>query len=214
MRVFIAEDQFLLRHGLENLLSSNGIEVAGSADTAERLAEMVDESAASLALLDIRMPPTHTDEGLRAAMELRTRRPGFTVVLLSQYVERLYVNELLADNAGGVGYLLKDRVFEEQQFVDALRAVHDGGTVIDPEVVTALMRRSRVQKSLDRLTPRETEVLAWMAEGETNSRIAARLVITEKAVAKHINSMFAKLDLPDSGSNTRRVQAVLTFLQS
>lgn len=218
MKVFIAEDQFLLRRGLEELVASHGVPVAGSAARAEGLVDAVERSGATLALLDIRMPPTQTDEGLRAALQLRTRRPGFPVVLLSQYVEQLYLEELLGRPGtgapqGGVGYLLKDRVFDDHQFVDALHTVHAGGTAVDPEVVQTLMRRRAVQEPLDRLTPRESEVLGLMAAGASNTRIADRLVVTEKAVAKHINSIFAKLDLPDDGSNARRVQAVLTFLR-
>ena len=217
MRVFIAEDQFLLRRGLEELLTAHRVTVAGTAAQTEGLVSAVERSEASLALLDIRMPPTETDEGLRVALELRRRRPGFPVVLLSQYVELLYLEELLGGpgpgSQGGVGYLLKDRVFDDRQFMDALRTVHAGGTAVDPEVVQALMRRRSVQEPLDRLTPREAEVLGLMAAGASNTRIAEQLVVTEKAVAKHINSIFAKLDLSDDGSNARRVQAVTTFLR-
>lgn len=213
MRVFIAEDQFLLRRGLEQLLESHDVEVAGSVADAEGLATRVLDSGADLALLDIRMPPTNTDEGIRAALDLRRRRPGFPVVLLSQYVEELYLDELLSDDSGGVGYLLKDRVFDDVAFVTALRTVADGGTSVDPEVVSRLMQRRAVVTRLERLTPRELEVLARMAEGEANGEIAAGLFVTEKAVAKHINSMFAKLDLPETSSNSRRVLAVLEFLR-
>ena len=217
MRVFIAEDQFLLRRGLEELLTAHRVTVAGTAAQTEGLVSAVERSEASLALLDIRMPPTETDEGLRVALELRRRRPGFPVVLLSQYVELLYLEELLGGpgpgSQGGVGYLLKDRVFDDRQFMDALRTVHAGGTAVDPEVVQALMRRRSVQEPLDRLTPREAEVLGLMAAGASNTRVAEQLVVTAKAVAKHINSIFAKLDLSDDGSNARRVQAVTTFLR-
>ncbi|WP_425307384.1 response regulator transcription factor [Ammonicoccus fulvus] len=213
MRVFIAEDQFLLRRGLEDLLTAHGIEVAGSEGNAEDIVARVAASEASLALLDIRMPPTNTDEGIRAALALRSASPGFPVVLLSQYVEELYLDELLSDGVGGVGYLLKDRVFDDVQFVTALRTVAAGSTSVDPEVIARLMQRRTVRTRLDRLTPREYEVLSHMAEGASNSLIAERLVVTEKAVAKHINSMFAKLDLPESSSNARRVQAVLEFLR-
>lgn len=213
MRVFIAEDQFLLRRGLEQLLESHAVEVAGSVADAEDLAARALDSGADLALLDIRMPPTNTDEGIRAALDLRRRRPGFPVVLLSQYVEELYLDELLSDDAGGVGYLLKDRVFDDVAFVAALRTVAAGGTSVDPEVVSRLMQRRAVVTRLERLTPRELEVLARMAEGEANGEIAAGLFVTEKAVAKHINSMFAKLDLPETSSNSRRVLAVLEFLR-
>lgn len=213
MRVFIAEDQFLLRRGLEDLLTAHGIEVAGSVADAQTVVDGVRESNADLALLDIRMPPTHTDEGIRAALDLRRATPGFPVVLLSQYVEELYLDELLADGTGGVGYLLKDRVFDDVQFVAALRTTAAGGTSVDPEVVARLLKRRAVQSKVARLTPREFEVLSLMAEGESNQQIAGKLFVTEKAVAKHINSMFAKLDLPDSNSNARRVLAVLTFLR-
>ncbi len=213
MRVFIAEDQFLLRRGLEDLLTTHGIEVADSAADADDIVARVRASGASLALLDIRMPPTNTDEGIRAALALRAATPGFPVVLLSQYVEELYLDELLSDGAGGVGYLLKDRVFDDVQFVTALRTVAAGSTSVDPEVIARLMQRRTVRTKLDRLTPREYEVLSHMAEGASNTLIAERLVVTEKAVAKHINSMFAKLDLPESSSNARRVQAVLEFLR-
>ncbi|WP_431310328.1 LuxR C-terminal-related transcriptional regulator [Luteimicrobium album] len=167
-----------------------------------------------LALLDVRLPPSFADEGLRAALEARRRFPGLPVLLLSQYVEQLYVDELLADGAGGVGYLLKDRVFDDVQFVSALRTVAAGGTAVDPEVVRALMQRRSASALLDRLTPRELEVLALMAEGEGNTGIAERLVVTEKAVAKHINSILTKLDLPASATVSRRVVAVLTYLRS
>lgn len=212
MRVFIAEDQFLLRRGLEDLLAAHGIEVAGSAADASALLEQIAETGATLALLDIRMPPTNTDEGIRAALALRASKPGFPVVLLSQYVEELYLDELLSDDRGAVGYLLKDRVFDDVQFVATLRAVAAGSTSVDPEVIARLMQRRAVQSTLSRLTPREYEVLSHMAEGESNTRIAERLVVTEKAVAKHINNIFAKLDLPES-SSARRVQAVLAFLR-
>lgn len=213
MRVFIAEDQFLLRRGLEDLLASHDVEVVGSAADATDLLAGVLGSGADLALLDIRMPPTNTDEGIRAALALRHERPGFPVVLLSQYVEELYLDELLGDDAGSVGYLLKDRVFDDVAFVAALRSVAAGGTSVDQEVVARLMQRRAVATRLERLTTRELEVLARMAEGESNGEIAQRLFVTEKAVAKHINSMFAKLDLPETSSNSRRVLAVLEFLR-
>lgn len=213
MRVFIAEDQFLLRRGLEDLLASHDVVVSGSATDATDLPGRVLGSGADLALLDIRMPPTNTDEGIRAALELRRERPGFPVVLLSQYVEELYLDELLGDDAGGVGYLLKDRVFDDVAFVAALRSVAAGGTSVDQEVVARLMQRRAVATRLERLTARELEVLARMAEGESNGEIAQRLFVTQKAVAKHINSMFAKLDLPETSSNSRRVLAVLEFLR-
>ena len=214
MQVFVAEDQFLLRQGLVNLLSSNGLTVAGSADSGTGLVDAVVESGAELALLDIRMPPSNTDEGIRAALELRRRRPGFPVVLLSQYVEQLYLDELLADGATGVGYLLKDRVFDDISFVASLRTVARGGTAVDPAVVAALMQRRSVATRMERLTPREVEVLSLMAEGHANPTIAQRLFVTDKAVQKHINSIFTKLDLDDATITARRVQAVLTYLRS
>lgn len=213
MRVFVAEDQFLLRQGLENLLAGNGVSLAGSADSGAGLVDAIMDSDATLALLDIRMPPTNTDEGIRAALELRRRRPGFPVVLLSQYVEQLYLDELLTDGASGVGYLLKDRVFDDVSFVASLRTVAGGGTAVDPAVVSALMQRRTVVQRLERLTAREVEVLAQMAEGHANPQIAAQLFVTDKAVQKHVNSIFAKLDLPASPVAARRVQAVLTYLR-
>lgn len=213
LRVFVAEDQFLLRQGLENLLTSNGITVVGSVGEAGLIASGVVESGADLALLDIRMPPTNSDEGIRAALELRSLRPGFPVVLLSQYVERLYLDELLGDRAGGVGYLLKDRVFDDVSFVAALRTVAAGGTAVDPEVIAELLQRRSVHPSLATLTQRETQVLARMAEGDSNSTIAAKLVVTEKAVQKHINSIFSKLGLAGEANSARRVLAVLAFLR-
>lgn len=213
MRVFVAEDQFLLRQGLENLLTSHGIEVAGSVATGDEVLPGLATAGADLALLDIRMPPTNTDEGIRAALELRRRHRGFPVVLLSQYVEHLYLDELLGDGAGAVGYLLKDRVFDDVSFVGALRSVASGGTVVDPEVITSLMQRQVVRSRLAALTPRELEVLARMAEGDGNAAIADKLVVTEKAVQKHINSIFTKLDLGEETASARRVLAVLAFLR-
>lgn len=213
MRVFVAEDQFLLRQGLENLLASHGLEVVGSVATVEEALTGLAATDADLALLDIRMPPTNTDEGIRAALELRRRRRGFPVVLLSQYVEQLYLDELLGDGAGAVGYLLKDRVFDDVSFVGALRTVAHGGTVVDPEVITSLMQRQVVRSRMASLTPRELEVLARMAEGDGNAEIAGKLVVTEKAVQKHINSIFAKLDLGEETASARRVLAVLAFLR-
>lgn len=213
MRVFVAEDQFLLRQGLENLLTGHGIEIAGSVATGDEVLPGLADADADLALLDIRMPPSNTDEGIRAALELRRRNRGFPVVLLSQYVEHLYLDELLGDGAGAVGYLLKDRVFDDVSFVDALRTVASGGTVVDPEVITSLMQRQVVRSRLSSLTPRELEVLARMAEGDGNAAIAAKLVVTEKAVQKHINSIFTKLDLGEETASARRVLAVLAFLR-
>lgn len=213
MRVVLAEDQFLLRDGLVRLLGSHRIEVVAAVAHGDEIVPAVQEHRPDLALLDLRLPPTSTDEGLRAAVAARTLLPGLPVVLLSQYVEQLYLQELLATGDAGVGYLLKDRVFDDVQFVTALRTVRDGGTVMDPEVVAALLRRDRRRTVLERLTARELEVLALMAEGHANAVIAERLVVTEKAVAKHINSILAKLDLPPSAASSRRVAAVLTYLR-
>ena len=225
MRVFLAEDQYLLRQGLERLLISQGVEVVGSVATADEFLAavggslpptgLVGEARApmDLALLDIRMPPTNTDEGIRAALELRRRRRGFPVVLLSQYVEHVYLDELLGDGAGAIGYLLKDRVFDDVSFVESLRTVAAGGTVVDPEVIVTLMQRQAARGRLSALTPRETEVLSRMAQGDANTSIAERLVITEKAVQKHINAIFAKLGLAEEPTSARRVLAVLAFLR-
>ena len=225
MRVFLAEDQYLLRQGLERLLISQGVEVVGSVATADEFLAAVGGSLPptglvgaarapmDLALLDIRMPPTNTDEGIRAALELRRRRRGFPVVLLSQYVEHVYLDELLGDGAGAIGYLLKDRVFDDVSFVESLRTVAAGGTVVDPEVIVTLMQRQAARGRLSALTPRETEVLSRMAQGDANTSIAERLVITEKAVQKHINAIFAKLGIAEEPTSARRVLAVLAFLR-
>ncbi|MGY4644238.1 response regulator [Cellulomonas sp. URHB0016] len=213
MRVVIAEDQFLLRDGLVRLLASHDIEVVAAVAHGDEILDAIDTHRPDLALLDLRLPPTNRDEGLRAAVTARTRTPGLPVMLLSQYVEQLYVQELLATGDSGVGYLLKDRVFDDRQFVSALRTVQAGGTVMDPEVVAVLLRRDSRRGVLERLTARELEVLARMAEGDGNAVIAEKLVVTEKAVAKHINSILAKLDLPPSATSSRRVAAVLTYLR-
>lgn len=214
MRVVLAEDQFLLRDGLARLLASHGIDVVAAVTQGPDIIPSITQYRPDLALLDIRLPPTFRDEGLHAALEARSLFSGLPVVLLSQYLEQLYVQELLADGSGGVGYLLKDRVFDDVEFVGALRTVQQGGTVMDPEVVKALINRQRVDSLLDRLTGREHEVLQLMAQSDTNATIAEKLVVTEKAVAKHINSILAKLDLPPSTTTSRRVAAVLTYLRS
>ena len=214
MRIVLAEDQFLLRDGLTRLLATHGVEVVAAVAHGDEIVPAIEEHSPDLALLDVRLPPTFADEGLRAALEARRRVPDLPVLLLSQYVEQLYVDELLADGAQGIGYLLKDRVFDDVQFVAALRTVAAGGTAVDPEVVRALLQRRSAATLLDRLTPRELEVLALMAEGEGNTGIANRLVVTEKAVAKHINSILTKLDLPASATVSRRMVAVLTYLRS
>jgi len=211
VRLVLAEDSALLRAGLIQLLESSGFVVARAVDNAVELDAALADPEVDGAVLDVRMPPTFTDEGLRAAIAVRARRPGFPVLVLSQYVEQLYARELLASGEGAIGYLLKDRVSDVRQFVDGVRRVLDGGTVLDPEVVATVMARRR-DEPLDRLTARETEVLALMAEGKSNASIAGTLHVTEKAVAKHINGIFAKLDLPVDLEVNRRVQAVLAYL--
>jgi len=214
VRIVLAEDQFLLREGLVRLLDSHGIEVVAALTRGDEVLDAVTRLEPDLALLDIRLPPGFSDEGVRAAIELRRQHVAHPVVLLSQHVEQLYVDELLADGKGAVGYLLKDRVFDDEQFVGALHTVAGGGTVIDPQVVVQLMDRQRRKGVLDRLTPRETEVLRLMAEGDANPLISRKLTVTEKAIAKHINSILTKLDLPPSTDASRRVLAVLTYLRS
>lgn len=214
MRVVLAEDQFLLRDGLTRLLTSHDIDVVAAVARGDEIVPAIEVHRPDLALLDVRMPPGHTDDGLRAALEARRIVPDLPIVLLSQYVEQLYVDELLASGTGGVGYLLKDRVLDDEQFVTALRAVERGGTILDPEVIHALLSTRQGPGPMDRLTARELEVLALMAEGHANTVIGGRLVITEKAVAKHINSILAKLDLPPSSTTSRRVAAVLTYLRA
>ena len=211
LRVVLAEDHALLRAGLTQLLEAKGFEVIAAVDNLPALERALTDPAAEAAVVDVRMPPTFTDEGLRAAIDVRARRPGFPVLVLSQYVEQLYARELLASGEGAVGYLLKDRVADVAEFVDGVRRVAAGGTVLDPEVVASIMAQRREQP-LDRLTPREREVLALMAEGRSNAAIAHRLVVTEKAVAKHINSIFTKLDLAVADDDHRRVRAVLAWL--
>ena len=212
MRLVLAEDHALLRAGLIQLLEGNGFTILHAVDNAADLGEALLDPEADAAVVDVRLPPTQTDEGLVAAIEARAARPGFPVMVLSQYVEQLYARELLASGEGAVGYLLKDRVSDVAEFVDGVRRVAAGGTVLDPEVVATVMARSQALP-VDRLTPREREVLGLMAEGRSNTGIAAALVVTEKAVAKHINSIFAKLDLPVGEDDHRRVRAVLAWLQ-
>ncbi|WP_408897584.1 response regulator [Nocardioides sp. R1-1] len=212
LRVVLAEDHALLRAGLTQLLEAKGFEVVAAVESLPELERALDDPRAEAAVVDVRMPPTFTDEGLRAAIAVRARRPGFPVLVLSQYVEQLYARELLASGEGAVGYLLKDRVSDIGEFADALRRVADGGTVLDPSVVAAVLDRRR-DTPVDRLTEREREVLALMAEGRANAGIARALVVTEKAVAKHINSIFAKLDLPTDTDDHRRVRAVLEWLR-
>jgi DNA-binding NarL/FixJ family response regulator len=214
VRVVIAEDLFLLREGMASLLKEHGFDVAEAVGDGPSLLRALTVLRPDVAIVDVRLPPAYTDEGLRAALEARRQVPGLPILILSAHVERLYARELLADQAGGVGYLLKDRVFTDEQFTDALRTVARGGTIMDPEVVAKLMARRSSQPPVARLTDRERQVLALMAEGRSNSAIAERLVITEKAVSKHCTSIFAKLDLPPSDDDNRRVLAVLAYLDS
>ncbi|MFJ9340459.1 response regulator [Streptomyces sp. NPDC101733] len=213
MRAVIAEDSVLLRIGLVKVLEMAGFEVAAETGDAESLLAAVEEHRPELALVDVRMPPGFTDEGVRAALAIRSQSPGTAVLLLSQYVEERYAADLLAaPNGAGIGYLLKQRVADVEEFIDALRRVAAGGTALDPQVVAQLLLRRSGPDPLERLTPREREVLALMAEGRSNTAIAAALVVSESAVAKHINSIFAKLDLPPAAEAHRRVLAVLRFL--
>jgi DNA-binding NarL/FixJ family response regulator len=212
VRLVLAEDHALLRAGLIQLLELQGFTILAAVDNAADLDVALQDPAAEAAVLDVRLPPTHTDEGLRAAIAVREARPGFPVMVLSQFVEHLYARELLASGEGAVGYLLKDRVADVAEFVDGVRRVAAGGTVLDPEVVATIMSRRR-DEPIDRLTAREKEVLGLMAEGRSNTAIAAALFVSEKAVAKHINSIFTKLDLPLAADDNRRVRAVLTWLK-
>jgi DNA-binding NarL/FixJ family response regulator len=212
--VVVVEDLVLLRDGMVRLLSTNGLQVAAAVDTGPAFLEAIDAHRPDVAVVDVRLPPTFTDEGLRAAIEARHRRPGFPVLILSQYVEQLYARELLSDGAGGVGYLLKDRVGDVRQFVDAVQRVAGGGTAMDPEVISQILARRARRSPLAELTPREREVLALMAEGRTNAAIARRLTVTTKAVSKHIARIFDKLGLEPSDDDHRRVLAVLAYLNS
>ncbi|MGW7266346.1 LuxR C-terminal-related transcriptional regulator [Streptomyces sp. NPDC054842] len=213
MRVVLAEDLFLLRDGLVRLLEAHDFEIAAAVGSGPELSRALAESAPDIALVDVRLPPSHTDEGLQCALEARRRRPGLPVLVLSQHVEQLYARELLADGTGGVGYLLKDRVFDAEQFIDAVRRVAAGGTAMDPLVIQQLLaRRSATDQPLGRLTPRETEVLELMAQGRSNTAIAGQLVVTERAIAKHTSNIFAKLRLEVSDDDNRRVLAVLAYL--
>jgi DNA-binding NarL/FixJ family response regulator len=214
VRAVLAEDLFLLRDGLVRLLEAHDFEIAAAVDDAPGLLQALIEHRPDVAIVDVRLPPSLTDDGLRAALEARRQVPGLPVLVLSQYVEQLYARELLADQEGGVGYLLKDRVFNDDQFIDAIRAVAGGGTVMDPEVVSKLLGRHSRDEPITRLTAREREVLELMAEGRSNIAIAQRLFISEKAVGKHSTSIFAKLDLAPSTDDNRRVLAVLAFLNS
>jgi DNA-binding NarL/FixJ family response regulator len=214
MRVVIADDAVLLREGLIRLVQENGHTVVAAVGDGPSLVEAIVEHRPDVSIVDVRMPPTHTDEGLRAAVEARRKVPGTPVLVLSQYVEVEYADDLLADRVGAMGYLLKDRVSEVAEFLDALSRVADGGTVLDPEVVGQLLVRRRRDDPLRNLTPREREVLGLMAEGRSNTAIARKMVVTEGAVEKHVRNIFTKLDLPPDEEQHRRVLAVLTYLQS
>ncbi|TDD71191.1 response regulator transcription factor [Actinomadura darangshiensis] len=212
MRVVLAEDLALLREGLVSLLESHDFEIAAAVDNGPSLLKALLDHRPDVAVVDVRLPPSFTDEGLQAALEARRQVPGLPVLVLSQYVEQLYARELLADGTGAIGYLLKDRVFDAEQFVDAVRRVAGGGTAMDPEVISRLVATSTRDTPLARLTPRETEVLELMAQGRSNAAIAEKLVVTERAVTKHTANIFTKLDLPVTGDDNRRVLAVLTYL--
>ncbi len=212
LRVVLAEDSVLLREGLQRLLAESGFEVVATCPDAETFLRAVAAHAPDLVVVDVRMPPTFTDEGVRAALVVREQHPDVAVLVLSQYVEENYATELVAGRTRGVGYLLKDRVADVAEFVDALHRVAGGGTALDPEVVSQLLARARRSDPLERLTAREREVLALMAEGRTNTAIAAAMVVTEGAVEKHVSSIFAKLDLPPAEHDHRRVLAVLRYL--
>ena len=214
MRIVIAEDLFLLRDGLCRMLEAHGFEISAAVNNGADLLAAVTSSRPDLAVVDVRLPPSFTDEGLRAALAARRAVPGLPVLVLSQYVEQLYARELLAGGSGGLGYLLKDRVFDSAQFVDAVRRVAAGGTAMDPEVIDRLLVRNSGNNAIGALSPREREVLGLMAEGRTNAAIAQRLVITERAVAKHTASIFLRLGLQPSDDDNRRVLAVLAYLSA
>jgi DNA-binding NarL/FixJ family response regulator len=214
VRAVIAEDSVLLREGLTRLLGENGIEVVGSCETAEDLLLKVRSHAPDVAIVDIRLPPTHNDEGLRGALEIRLRYPSVGVLVLSQYVEVGLAMKLLADSAEGAGYLLKDRVSDVREFIEAVHRVAAGGSAIDPIIVSELLSKRRSDDPLDGLTPRERQVLELMAEGRSNQGIADKLVITLRSVEKYVSSIFGKLGLSTSGGDSRRVLAVLLYLRS
>jgi DNA-binding NarL/FixJ family response regulator len=215
MRVVIADDSVLLREGIGRLLTEGGIEVAAGVGDADALIQSIEDIQPDLAIVDVRMPPSHRDEGLRAAIEIRRRWPEVALLVLSQFVEERYATELLAGDIRAVGYLLKDRVADVDEFLDAVRRVADGGTALDPEVVRQLLARSRQADPLAQLTPKEREVLALMAQGRSNAAIAATLVVTMGAVEKHVANIFMKLDLPaNDDQRHRRVFAVVQYLSS
>jgi len=212
VRVVLAEDLVLLRDGLIRLLQAHDFEVVEAVDNGPALLEALVTHRPDVAVVDVRLPPSFTDEGLRAAIEARAKVPGLPVLVLSQYVEQLYARELLSDRRGGVGYLLKDRISDIAQFIDAIRRVAGGGTAMDPDVISQLLSRRARDQPITTLTPREREVLGLMAEGRSNAAIAGQMFITEKAVSKHTNNIFGKLGLPQSEDDNRRVLAVLAYL--
>ncbi|MEK9520626.1 response regulator transcription factor [Streptomyces venezuelae] len=211
LRVVLAEDSVILREGMVELLGARGCEVVATAGTGPELLDAVAVHRPDVAVVDVRMPPTHTDEGIRAALEIRARTPGTGILVFSQHVEHAWASRLLAGGAAGIGYLLKERVARTSEFVDALHRVAGGGTALDPEVVTQLMRGGRLGR-VDALTPRERQVLELMAQGHSNRSVAALLVVSERAVEKHVAAVFTKFDLPATGSENRRVKAVLAYL--
>ena len=214
MRAVIGEDSVLLREGVARILEDAGFDVVGQSGDAEDLLRKVGAHKPDVAVVDVRMPPTNTDEGLRAALDIRARHPNTGVLVLSQYIETRYAAELLSDSAEGVGYLLKDRVADVDRFTESVRRVAEGGSALDPEVVSQLLGRRRAEDPLAELTPREREVLELMAEGRSNHAIAEQLVITERAVEKHVTSIFGKLGLAPALDDHRRVLAVLAYLQA
>jgi DNA-binding NarL/FixJ family response regulator len=214
VRVVVADDSVLLREGIVRILADSGFDVVGQAGDAEDLIRKVSAHKPDVAIVDVRMPPTNTDDGLRAAQKIRADQPDTGVLVLSQYIEEGYALELLSENAEGVGYLLKDRVADVERFTESVRRVGEGGSALDPEVVAQLLGRRRREDPLDELSPREREVLELMAEGRSNNAIAAQMVVTERAVEKHVTSIFGKLKLPPTAEDHRRVLAVLRYLRA
>jgi DNA-binding NarL/FixJ family response regulator len=214
VRVVVADDSVLLREGIVRILADSGFDVVGQAGDAEDLIRKVSAHKPDVAIVDVRMPPTNTDDGLRAAQKIRAEQPDTGVLVLSQYIEEGYALELLSENAEGVGYLLKDRVADVERFTESVRRVGEGGSALDPEVVAQLLGRRRREDPLGELSPREREVLELMAEGRSNNAIAAQMVVTERAVEKHVTSIFGKLKLPPTAEDHRRVLAVLRYLRA
>jgi DNA-binding NarL/FixJ family response regulator len=214
VRVVVADDSVLLREGIVRILSDSGFDVVGQAGDAEDLVRKVAAHKPDIAIVDVRMPPTNTDDGLRAAQKIRAEQPDCGVLVLSQYIEEGYALELLSENAEGVGYLLKDRVADVERFTESVRRVGEGGSALDPEVVAQLLGRRRREDPLEELSPREREVLELMAEGRSNHAIAEAMVVTERAVEKHVTSIFGKLKLPPTAEDHRRVLAVLRYLRA